>query len=211
MRTKTLLLAAVLGVATVVSSLAQVYSVNVVGYVNKQLVPGFNLIANPLDNKAANGNTISNLFAGMAEGTTVYKYSGGMFSANGFEFGEWANPNQTLEPGEGAFVFVPGAANVTVTFVGDVRQGTLTTPLLKGFTLASSQVPQAGGIQAALGFVPAEGDTVYSWDTTVTPATYRTRSYEFGAWSEEPVLAIAEAVFISVPADKSWVRTFTVQ
>ncbi len=207
MRTKTLLLAAVLGVATIASSLAQVYSVNVVGYVNKPLVAGFNLIANPLDNKAANGNTISNLFASAPDGTTIYKFVSGGFTVNGKDFGEWADPNQTLQPGEGAFVLSPSA--VTVTFVGDVKQGTLTTAIPVGYSIISSQVPQAGKLQTDLGYAPVDGDTVYSFNTA--SQGYVTRVYDFGAWSEEPPLEIAEAVFLLSPNAKSWTRTFNVQ
>src|SRR5437867_4239192 len=62
MRTRTRICAAALA-AGVLTSWAQsnVYSLNVVGYVNKQLVGSFayNLIANPLKNA---NNNISNLF-----------------------------------------------------------------------------------------------------------------------------------------------------
>jgi hypothetical protein len=57
MKTKTLLIAAAALVAGIVSSEAQVYSANIVGYVN---VSGnanqFALIANPLDNGTNTGN-----------------------------------------------------------------------------------------------------------------------------------------------------------
>jgi hypothetical protein len=211
MRTKTLLLAAVLSAAGAATSLAQaVYSVNAVGYVNKALVPGFQMIANPLDNKSAGGNTVSNLFTTVPEGTTIYKFAApGGFSANGFEFGEWANPTQTLNPGEGAFIFIPGTANVTVTFVGEVKQGTaLTTPIPQGFSIAASQVPQAGLIQTDLGYVPEDGDTVYQFNTT--SKSYVTLGFEFGEWSQQPTLAIGESVFIKSPSAKSWVRNFSV-
>ena len=47
MRTKALLLTAALGLASVATSMAQaVYSVNVVGYINLTMKPGFNLVAN---------------------------------------------------------------------------------------------------------------------------------------------------------------------
>ena len=48
MKTKVLLLGAALAMTTAIAS-AQTYSSNVVGYVNVDLVPGWNLIANPLD------------------------------------------------------------------------------------------------------------------------------------------------------------------
>jgi hypothetical protein len=210
MRTKTLVLAAVLSAASVASSLAQVYSVNAVGYVNKTLVPGFQLIANPLDNKAVNGNTISNLFLGLPEGTIIYPFTGTTFQTIGFEFGEWSNPNFVLNPGDGVFIFIPGTANLTVTFVGEVKQnnpGPLVNPIPKGLSIRASQVPQAGLLQADLKYVPEEGDIVYLYDTGTK--TYKTRSYEFGAWSAEPNLAIAESFFLSSPNAKSWTRDFT--
>src|SRR6478672_7317898 len=46
MRTKTLLLTAALAAVGVSSSMAQVYSVNVVGYVNKSVPKGFYMLAN---------------------------------------------------------------------------------------------------------------------------------------------------------------------
>jgi hypothetical protein len=80
MRTKTLLLTAALSAAGVATSMAQgaVYSVNAVGYVNTPLVAGFNLVSNPLNNTAANGNTIESLFAGVPDGTQVYKFENGV-------------------------------------------------------------------------------------------------------------------------------------
>jgi len=213
MRTKTLLLTAVLSAASVASSLGAVYSVNAVGYVNKTLVPGFQLIANPLDNKAANGNTISNLFLGLPEGTTIYPFVGTAFQTIGFEFGEWANPNFQLNPGDGAFIFIPGTANITVTFVGEVKQNTgaspLVNPIPKGLSIKASQVPQAGKLQSDLKYVPEEGDTVYTYSTTLK--TYLTKGYEFGEWggNVEPLLEIAESFFLSSPNAKSWTRDFT--
>jgi hypothetical protein len=211
MRTKTLLLAAVLSAAGIASSLAQVYSVNTVGYVNKSLVPGFQLISNPLDNKAPNGNTISNLFTALPEGTIIYPYVGTAFQTIGFEFGEWSNPNFVLTPGQGVFIFIPGTANVTVTFVGDVRQGTganaLSHPVPKGLSIQASEVPQAGKLQTDLKYVPEEGDTVYQYNTTTK--AYVTLGYEFGAWSAEPTLQIAESIFLNSPNAKTWTRDFT--
>src|SRR5207247_8433771 len=58
MRTKTLLLAAVLSAAGIASSLAQVYSVNVVGYINLTNYPGLNLITAQLKGTNQNVNTI---------------------------------------------------------------------------------------------------------------------------------------------------------
>jgi len=215
MRTKTLLLTAVLGAAGAASSFAQtpVYSQNAVGYVNITLKPGFQLVANPLNNTSANGNTVSNLFAACPDGTTLYTYdnAAGKFSGNGKDFGDWANPNATLLPGQGAFVLLPAGGNVQITAVGDVMQSgasPLSTTIPKGFSIVSSQVPQAGKIQTDLKYAPEDGDTVYSFD--VTAQKYNSAGYDFGAWSAEPTLQVGEAVFLLSASAKTWTRTFSV-
>src|SRR5687767_7926767 len=131
MRTKAILLAAA-AVAAVASSQAQVYSVNAVGYVNKTLVPGYNLISNPL---IAANNTIGSLFnnfqGGPRDGTVVYRFNAGTFQTASYieVFGGWSGDavDQTTMPGDGVFVFLPGptgteAPNKTITFVGEVPQ-----------------------------------------------------------------------------------------
>src|SRR5438046_266620 len=117
MRTKTLLCAAALAAGIATSAVAQsnVYSLNVVGYVNVTVPAGYSLIANPLN---AGNNTVSNLFnATNPLGATVYTWNGSFFVANQLdEFGGgWANPTLPLAPGVG-FFFNNGGAPFTNTF-----------------------------------------------------------------------------------------------
>src|SRR5436853_7293303 len=126
MRTKTLLLTAALSAAGVATSMAQVFSVNAVGYVNKTVPKGNKLavISNPLDAGAGN-NTIGNLFKGVPDGTQVYKYTGTTFVTATFDSLENAflpadAAATTVVPGEGVFVRNTSAADITVTFVGEV-------------------------------------------------------------------------------------------
>jgi hypothetical protein len=221
MRTKTLLLTAALSVAGIATSLAQtpVYSVNAVGYVNKDLLPGFNLISNPLDNKT--GNTIANLFGtGMnpvPEGLIVYhfdpatdKYVQAIYDPF---FGGWdpeAAAQTVIAPGNGVFVFLPGTANARVTFVGEVPQGNLSNPLPAGFSIKASQVPQAGTV-STLGYTPTEGDIFYKWDAAAKKYSSHIFDPFFGGWDpSEPSLAVGEAVFLFKPAAGTWNRNFTV-
>jgi hypothetical protein len=208
MRTKTLLLTAALGAAGVASAVAQVYSVNAVGYVNTTAVPGYNLIANPLDAGAGN-NTVAKLLTGVPDGSIVYTYSAtGGFALNTLDLGEWTAPNATLEPGQGFFLRLSGAANVTVTFVGEVPQGTLSTPLVAGFNLVSSKVPQAGLVGTDLKLTVADGDTVY----TFSPATgYTIYTFDLAAWDpSEPTIAVGQGIWVRKVAAGSWNRTFSV-
>jgi hypothetical protein len=206
MRTKVLLSAAVLGVAGMIAASAQVYSVNVVGYINVDVPVGFSMIANQLD---SGNNTVANLMPEVPEGTTLYKFvpATGAYSANSFEFGEWGNPAMTLEPGEGAFISTAEA--FTALFVGEVKQGALSTPLVQGFQIVASQVPQAGEIDSVLGLVPEEGDTVYRFNNAT--GAYTAATYEFGEWFA-PVLGVGESCFLfKAGTATSWDRTFNVQ
>jgi len=190
--------------------MAQVYSVNAVGYVNVDLKRGWQMIANPLSNQT--GNTIPNLLPTVPEGTTIYKFvNGGYGDANGFEFGEWSIPTMELIPGEGVFLYVPADApeKTTVTFVGEVKQGHLVTALPKGFAMVSSQVPQEGKVTTDLKYPAAEGDTIYTYDNA---AGYASAGFEFGEWSPaEPVVKVAQA-FWSYKGETGadWVRDFSV-
>jgi len=213
MRTKALLLTAALSAAGVATSMAQaVYSVNAVGYVNTVLHPGFTLISNPL---TATDNTVAGLFGGgkVPINTTVYKYNGTGFDINTYTDDEvFANPGMTLVPGEGAFIKNPTAADVTVTFVGEVPTGTLTVDLPAGLSIRSSKVPQAG-TATELGLVGAEGDTIYQYNNTGTPATsgYKISRVEDGEWGPALTpLKVGEAFFIKKVAPATWTRTFNI-
>jgi hypothetical protein len=207
MRTKLLLSAAVLGVAGVIAASAQVYSVNVVGYINVPVPAGFSMIANQLN--ASPDNTLATLMPNPPEGTTIYKFlpATGEYDISGFEFGEWSQPGMTLNPGEGAFINASTA--FTALFVGEVTQGELTTPLVAGFQIVASQVPQSAALDTELGFPAAEGDIVYRFDNAT--GEYAISGYEFGEWSVVPVPNVGEAFFVSKAAAGNWVRNFSVQ
>lgn len=208
MRTKTLVLTAALGAAGVASAIAQVYSVNAVGYVNTTVKAGFNLVTNPLDAGAGN-NTVAKLLAGLPDGASVYTYAGGAYTINNLDFGAWDTPDATLLPGQGFFLRMPPGADVTITFVGEVKQGTLSTPLAQGFNLVASQVPQAGTVSTDLKLTVADGDSVYNFNSTTQQ--YTISNYDFGAWDpSEPNVAVGEGIWVRKVAAGSWDRTFSV-
>jgi hypothetical protein len=201
MRTKLLLSAAVLGVAGMLTASAQVYSVNVVGYVNVDLVPGFNLIANPLDNTSSD-NDLNTLIPTAGFGDTVFKYNGTAFESSIY-FGTW-DPNLTFAPGEGFFIQVAEAA--TITFVGEVLQGAESNMSLPaGLSLIGSKVPQELSLDAA-GFPADFGDSVYF---------FRNGAYEaslyFGTFDPPAVPAVGEGFWVQKAATGEWDRNFEVQ
>src|SRR5207247_2281209 len=98
-----------------------------VGFLNLPIQPNLQLIANQLRNDP---DSVEHLFAAPPDGTLIYKFTGAGFSTNAFlADGGWDNPEQTLEPGEGAFIQIPTNAVFTVTFVGEVLQGDLTNAI----------------------------------------------------------------------------------
>jgi hypothetical protein len=190
-----------------------VYSVNAVGYVNTPLVAGFNLVSNPLNNTAANGNTIETLFNGVPDGTQVYKFENGAFVSTAFDeiVGGWdplTVAQKTVTPGEGVFVRVSGPT--TVTFVGEVPQGTLNNPLPVGLSIKSSMVPQEG-TAAELGLVGGDGDQLYQWNSATQAYATSTFDEILGGW--DPALGklkVGEAFFLRKNAAGTWTRTFSV-
>jgi len=211
MRTKTLVLSALLGLAaSPLFAQSNVFSVNAVGYVQEVFQPGiFQMVANPLN---TTNNTVAGLLPAPPAGTVIYKWNGTSYDSSSFRFGSWGTPGMTLNPGEGCFIKCGGSVGgtpFTNTFVGEVLQGALSNPLGVGFTMTASQVPQAGGVQTQLGLVPAAGDTVYQWD--VVNQTYVGHGFRFGSWGGgEPQIAVGEGFFYSTSTSNNWSRTFSV-
>jgi len=215
MRTKTLLLTAAIGAVGIASSMAQaVYSVNYVGYVNKSLAPGFNLIANPLNN---GNNQVQTLFPSAPFGSTIYKYDGVNFQQADY-FGAWVSGGDlVLAPGEGFFFYNADAGQFAVTFVGEGQEGpNLMNPIPLGLSMRASKIPQAGtlapvgagGGQLEFPSSPSFGDTVYKF----LPATqeYETYTY-FGTWvPADPSFDVAEGFWYSANAALSWERDYEV-
>jgi hypothetical protein len=219
MRAKTLLLTAALSAAGMISAVAadNVYSVNVVGYINVGLASGYTMIANQLDD--GKGNKVVALLPTPPEDTWIYKYNpaSGGYDILHFIDAAWEGDNLdlTLAPGEGVFAYVNTAA--TFTFVGEVKQSQggapLTVSLPQGYAVASSIVPQAGKLQTDLKYAPAEDDWIYQFD----PATggYKVNHFIDAAWEgdnngDEPSIKVGESFFVFGAAAKQWSRVFTV-
>jgi len=209
MRTKTLLLTAALAAAGVASSMAQVYSVNAVGYVNLNIPAGFSMIANQFVQPSY---TLASLIPNPPPATVAYLFN----NATGYDIETfddadlvWTpNPNATLPLGTGCFILAPSA--FTQTFVGEVPQGTLTTPTPAGFSIVASQVPQAGTV-SQLGFVGEPADVVYKFSNTGGYSIYTFDDADL-VWSpSEPSFGVGEAFFLLKNGPgRQWTRTFSV-
>jgi hypothetical protein len=215
MKSKALVAAGLLMAAAVAESAAQtVYSVNAVGFVNVNLPSGFSIASNPLEGAT---NTVAALFPSTTpNGSTVFKFNSanGSFTSATYFFGSWDNPSMTLVPGEGFFFRNTDGTTFTNTFVGNVKQGTLVTPLSAGFSLVSSQVPQGGLVSTDLGLPVGNGDTIFLFRNNA----YVSSTLFFGTWdntagfppSGEPSLGVGEGFFVRRSSSGNWTRTFSV-
>jgi len=218
MRTKTLLLIGAAAAAGLVSSQAQVFSVNAVGYVNTKVpANGFSLISNPL---TAPTNTITALFSGQVpDGFQVFVWD---TASKAFKFASYDSAfgwdpadvaATSVSPGQGLFVKAPKGNDLTVTFVGEVPQGALSQTLVPGLQIVSSKVPQAGKLATDLAYTSEQDDKIYQWDPV--KQTYNFFSYDaaFGWDPAEPALGVGEAIFLQKPTNAktlAWTRTFNV-
>lgn len=214
MRTKTLVLTAVLGAASIAAAVAQtVYSVNAVGFVNKTVPAGqFVLLANPLNLPT---NSLAAVLPDVPVNTLVYKFdsASGQYSIFTKRASSWTGTGAataTLNPGEGFFVKNAGAADMNITFVGEVVQGTaVTTAFPAGFACIASQVPQAGKIETELGLPAKTNDKVYLYKNGAYQIFTR-RASSWTGGTAEPSVEVAEGFFMQAVAAGSWTRSFSV-
>jgi hypothetical protein len=161
MRTKTILLTAALVAAGVASSMAQsnVYSLNVVGYVNLTVKPGYNLITLPLQNAdptSSINSVLTNTTPVLPFGSFVSTFNSGTQGYNQAVYaggdGNWYDGNfvflvtNSLPPGSGFFLNLLGTSNVTITVVGSVLTGTNTYPVSPGYGFYGQFVPIVGDL-----------------------------------------------------------------
>lgn len=207
--------------------MAQVYSVNAVGYVNLSFPnAGFYIISNPLNN---GNNQLGTILPNPPDNTLIYKFAGGAF-AEGQQFiagAGWFNSQgastETLAPGEGAFIQVPagGTFPLALTFVGDVPQGTaLTQPLPQGLSLQASQVPISAGLSttgnSGMNFPAVDNDLVYFFNGVTQQYAEGIQFIAGAGWfgsagASDPTPAVGQGFFLSRsgPAG-SWTRSFNV-
>jgi hypothetical protein len=215
--------------------MAQVYSVNAVGYVNLTLKNKYNLICNPLNGTNNNLNTIIPV---APEGAQALRFStsGQTFSSidtyivvvddpslNGWYNASEQKTTNAFNPGEAFFLYNPGP-QTTITFVGEVPQGTvLSNSIAPRYGFYSSIVPQSVGLDT-ISFPRVGGMQYTSWNPT-SQAYQNTLTYVVvedsppdSGWytaaevKTDPTPAVGEGFLIYNPllTASSWVRSFSV-
>ena len=189
MRTKTLLIAAAALAVGAISSEAQVYSQNIVGYANIVVTGGqYNMLTAPFNSGATNGaNEIFNgnyaLNAGyLPDGTILYRWNGAGFDGNiydvsaGADANNWYNGDETdtadtptLGPGQGFFLVPPAGTTFTNLYAGTVavNVGAQNVLTVNGgqYNMLGCVIPAAGAVSnAVINMYPPDGTILYTWN-----------------------------------------------
>jgi hypothetical protein len=233
MRTKSLFLTAAALAAGLVSSFAQssnVYSVNVVGYVNLTTPPGFSMIDNQL---SSSNNTIIDVLgnantAGVLQDAQVLKYikATASYTLDTYDAGSggWVDAltgdpaTNTVAPGTGFFFYNARNTNIVLTLVGNVPQGTNTVPLTTGFSLIGTPPPVPLNLRSTNGFPAVQDMQFLRFTNNTGPGNYDTIIvFDSGDWynsftgdPQEPVPGLGQGYFIYNPGSSTWTNIFIV-
>jgi hypothetical protein len=222
MRTKTLILSALLGALGSVSVHAQnVYSLNTVGYINVTVAPGFNIISCPLigalDPISGLTNTIGTLLnngSGQYNNATVWSFNTatGMYTNDtaktkgNANTNGWVNDGQiTMLPGQAVWFQNPYTTNLTLTFVGQVTTGQdMANPISIGFNLISSILPMSGDLvtNSLSDLTPTPSMESYNGTTYTNPTN--TPSASDSIWVYSPAITNYITYSYTLKGGASW-------
>lgn len=217
-------MAAVVSAAGIASSMAQVYSANVVGYVNLTIPEGYSMIANQLN--ASPTNTIANVIPTAPGGTQVFKWDSvnqQLFNAIEYVEGSgWFNADETpseepLPPGTGFYIYNQSGAPFTLTLVGEVPQGTFPVSMGTGYSMVALSTPQSVGF-STVSFPQVGGTQYFEFDPTTQGLKDAIEYVEGTGWFTvdeqvvDPTPAIGQGFFIYNQSGSTinWSYSFTV-
>ncbi len=204
----------------------------VIGFVNLNIVPGTNLIADQLyqvDDWVLHYspdffplNTLNSLFPPLAGfdqlGTQIIKWNGQGFDV--FTFGyntayrgaAWSDTNglfngdATLLPGIGVLMNNGTGSSFTASFVGLVRQEQV-FQIQAGTNYLSATLPVAGAITNITGYVPHHGDVIQLWNTN--SQIFQSYTNNGSAWSPgSPVVGAGEGFVLITTNANTWTNTW---
>jgi hypothetical protein len=222
---KTLLIAAAALAASIISSEAQVYSQNIVGYVNLPFTIGnYTAIATPLQ-ATGTVNNAETVLPALSPGDDLLFWNGGGFDTYGYIApGTWLLPNSsigsapTINPGTPFFYFNNSGAGETNTFVGSVTLSNVVALVAGNYAMCAETAPVADTLDGTnLNLPLTPGDDVLLWngggyDTYgyIAPGTWLLPNSTVGT---APTLPVGEGFFYfnNSGATEYWTNNVTVQ
>jgi hypothetical protein len=191
-----------------VSSMAEtnVYSENVVGlYKVDSPAEQRIMLANQLQ---TTNDVLSNVLPGpYADGTTFFYYNSG-FSVSSWDTDANAwTANFPLTPGEGGFFY--SQVHQTLTFLGEVPQGSLTNTFVSRNKVMRAPIPPIAQRLSDMGIPAEDGDVAFSYHSSYAAAAWDT---DANAWTVDFVNKVGESFFyFKQGTATNWVINFTVQ
>src|ERR1039457_2206695 len=182
---------------------AQVFTSNIVGYVNEPLYVGNNLIANQL---GTGNDTLNNLFYyHIPEGTTFTLWNASLVQfmpLSTYDTNSGWSINYGLTYGEGGELNTPSP--FTNTFAGTVWAGyggvgPYHPPLVSGsgLMLLSCYIPIGATFFDVVGRDPQNGESVTLLNALTQIST--TTTFESGTWSNgDPLLNVGQSAFFNL-------------
>lgn len=156
-------------------------------------------------------NTVGELFSRVPNGTALLKFnktSQQFEPRNVFRRGRWSNPDQTLVPGEGAWLFNPARKPLEVEFTGNWSYGSVHLP--SGLSLISSpspgtidftppqsgdgSVPRGPFASTGIRFNPHESDVIYTFSGRRGGFVHH--RFHNGSWDTVPAVDMGESCFV---------------
>ena len=197
---------------------SNVYSLNVVGYINVIMSPGWNVVANQLY-PFTNYNANNVLLGPAVDGSLLYRfnpatqgyYEAGTYLAGVGWYAPSGNPNDpalNLPLGEGVLIWT--SQRWTNCFLGEVEQGHLVNPLPAGFSLKSSMVPVSGGLETLIAFPAHPNDRVWRGPPPVA-SSYLFDELDLAWHPTAPSLNVGEGFFLYTTDSRLWIWDFVVQ
>jgi len=240
MRTKALVLTAALVAVGALSSMAQsnVYSLNVVGYVNVPLAQGYTLVTAQLS--GTNNNIATVMGTSLPSQTAVFKWNAALQTlgnadtfytvvddgapANGWYDVNNAPSTTTLALGE-AF-FVNSTVSTNVTFIGNVSQTTNTIPIGIGYSFVGLPVPLSADLttNSTYALPKIDGMALFTFNSAsgqyadaITYYTVVDDGAPVDGWYDSlnrlvPIIpAVGQGFLLNSTVVASWKPSFTVQ
>jgi hypothetical protein len=170
----------------------------------------FACLANPLNNGT---NTLDEILPNAPNNTSlVFEFTSSGFVSYTKRATGWAGAaGRPFGPGKGFFVQNTGTTPITLTFVGEVPEGTKTVDIATGFNLIASQFPLAGAVETALGLPAVNNNRLHQWVPAVQNyVTFTRRATGWTGGTGEPTVGVGEGFFFETQAPTNWTRTYTV-
>ncbi len=199
----------------------------VIGFVNLNIVPGTNLIANQLcqgdDGVLEDGsqnwpmNTLSALFLDSwdyhQDPTQIMKWNGASFDVaayDDFNRPEWrpyGSGDMTMLPGSSVLVNNETGSSFTASFVGLVR-GQQVFQIQTHTNYLSATVPMAGAITNITGYVPHNGDIIQLFNTNTQ--AFQSYTNNGSAWlpTNPPVVGVGKGFVLITTNAYRWTNTW---